>query len=81
MPSARSASTDKGRWGPCCSVADSGLKKLVQFNAHGGQVGLMDPVARDLRARRGLLVYSVNWFNLPMLDAQGRDVAALFSAD
>jgi creatinine amidohydrolase len=63
------------------SVADSGLKKLVLFNAHGGQVGLMDPVARDLRARRGLLVYSVNWFNLPMLDAQGRDVAALFSAD
>jgi len=63
------------------SVADSGLKKLVLFNAHGGQVGLMDPVARDLRARRGLLVYSVNWFNLPLLDAQGRDAGALFSAD
>jgi creatinine amidohydrolase len=63
------------------SVADSGVKKLVLFNAHGGQVGLMDPVARDLRARRGLLVYSVNWFNLPLLDAQGCDVAALFSGD
>ena len=63
------------------SVADSGVKKLVLFNAHGGQVGLMDPVARDLRARRGLLVYSVNWFNLPLLDAQGRDAGALFSAD
>lgn len=63
------------------SVADSGVKKLVLFNAHGGQVGLLDPVARDLRARRGMLVYSVNWFNLPLLDAQGRDAGALFSAD
>ena len=63
------------------SVADSGVKKLVLFNAHGGQVGLMDLVARDLRARRGLLVYSVNWFNLPLLDAQGRDAGALFNAD
>ncbi len=63
------------------SVADSGVKKLVLFNAHGGQVGLMDPVARDLRARRGLLVYSVSWFNLPLVDAQGQDAGALFSAD
>ena len=63
------------------AVADSGVKKMVLFNAHGGQVGLMDLVARDLRARRGLLVYSVNWFNLPLLDAQGRDAGALFNAD
>ncbi len=63
------------------SVADSGVKKLVLFNAHGGQVGLMDPVARDLRARRGLLVYSVNWFNLPLVDALGADAGDLFSAD
>lgn len=63
------------------SVADSGVKKLVLFNAHGGQVGLMDPVARDLRVRRGLLVYSVNWFNLPLVDALGADAGDLFSAD
>jgi creatinine amidohydrolase len=62
------------------SVAASGVKKLVLFNAHGGQVSVMDLVARDLRARLGLLVYSVSWFNLPMADAQGRDVNALFSA-
>ena len=62
------------------SVAASGVKKLVLFNAHGGQVSGMDLVARDLRARLGLLVYSVSWFNLPMADAQGRDVNALFSA-
>jgi creatinine amidohydrolase len=61
------------------SVAASGVKKLVLLNAHGGQVGVMDIVARDLRARLGMLVYSVSWFNLPLHDAQGRDVNALFS--
>lgn len=61
-------------------VAASGVKKLVLLNAHGGQVGLLDVVARDLRARLGLLVYSVNWFGLPLLGPQGEDVNALFSA-
>jgi creatinine amidohydrolase len=59
-------------------VAASGVKKLVLFNAHGGQVGAMDLVARDLRARLGMLVYSVNWFNLPLLDQEGADVNARF---
>lgn len=63
------------------SVAACGVKKMVLFNSHGGQVGLMDVVARDLRARLGLLVYSVSWFNLPLLDDAGADVNALFSAD
>ena len=62
-------------------VAASGVKKLVLFNAHGGQVGALDLVARDLRARLGMLVYSVNWFHLPLRDAQGQDVNALFSAE
>jgi creatinine amidohydrolase len=63
------------------SVAAAGVKKLVLFNSHGGQVSVMDIVARDLRARLNLLVYSVSWFNLPLRDAQGQDVNALFSAD
>ncbi|MBD3892402.1 creatininase family protein [Hydrogenophaga sp.] len=62
-------------------VAASGVKKLVLFNAHGGQVGALDLVARDLRARLGMLVYSASWFNLPLLDAQGQDVGARFGAD
>lgn len=62
------------------SVAASGVKKLVLLNSHGGQVGVMDIVARDLRARLGLLVYSVNWFGLPLVGPQGDDVNALFSA-
>ena len=63
------------------SVAAAGIKKLVLFNSHGGQVSVMDLVARDLRARLDLLVYSVSWFNLPLRDAQGQDVNALFGAD
>jgi creatinine amidohydrolase len=130
-PLTRSVSTDRGRCGPCCSVAAclphlpaevpalflptqsvglspeharfagtltlkaetvirlwtdigesvaaSGVQKLVLLNAHGGQVSVMDIVARDLRARLGLLVYSVSWFNLPLRSAEGADVNALFS--
>ncbi len=62
------------------SVCASGVKKLVLLNSHGGQVGVMDIVARDLRARLGMLVYSVNWFGLPLTAADGSDVNALFSA-
>jgi creatinine amidohydrolase len=63
------------------SVAASGVRKLVLFNAHGGQVSVMDLVARDLRARLDMLVYSVSWFNLPLRDANGQDVNALFSPE
>ena len=47
-------------------VHASGVRKLVLFNTHGGNVGLLDVVARDLRARLGMLVYSCSWFNLPL---------------
>ena len=62
------------------SVAASGVKKLVLLNSHGGQVGLLDVVARDLRARLGMLVYSVNTFNLPLTGEDGSSVAGQFSA-
>ena len=63
------------------SVAAAGVRKLLLFNSHGGQVSVLDLVARDLRARLNLLVYSCSWFNLPVHDAQGQDLNALFSAD
>jgi len=63
------------------SVAQAGVKKLVLLNSHGGQVGLLDVVARDLRARLGMLVYSVNWYNLPLLGKDGKSVNDLFSAE
>ena len=61
------------------SVAASGFKKLLLLNSHGGQVGFMDIVARDLRARLGMMVYSANWFNLPLVDEQGVHINDIFS--
>lgn len=60
------------------SVAAAGVRKLLLFNSHGGQVSVMDLVARDLRARLDMLVYSVSWFNLPLLAQDGSDLNALF---
>ncbi len=62
-------------------VAASGVRKLVLLNSHGGQVGALDLVARDLRARLGMLVYSINWFQLSLVGEQGNDVNAMFSAE
>lgn len=58
-------------------VARAGVKKLVLFNSHGGQVSLMDIVARELRNRCGMVVYSSSWFSLPL----GMSVDGLFTAE
>lgn len=50
------------------SVARAGVRKLLLLNSHGGQVSVMDIVARDLRTRCNLIVYSTNWFDLPLGD-------------
>jgi creatinine amidohydrolase len=58
-------------------VARAGVKKLLLLNSHGGQVSLMDIVARELRTRCQLIVYSCSWWTLPLGDA----ATGLFSAD
>lgn len=45
-------------------VCAAGVRKLVIFNAHGGQSALMDVVNHDLRERHGLMVFAVNWYRL-----------------
>ena len=55
-------------------VARTGIRKLLLFNSHGGQVSLMDIVARDLRSAHDMIVYSSSWYNLPL----GEAVTALF---
>jgi len=55
-------------------VHRAGVNRLVLFNSHGGNVSLMDLVARDLRARLGMMVWHASWFNLPL----GDDVTGLF---
>jgi creatinine amidohydrolase len=57
-------------------VAAAGLKKLLLLNSHGGQVSVMDIVARELRTRSELIVYSCSWWNLPL----GPQVNGLFDA-
>ena len=62
------------------SVARTGIKKLVLLNSHGGNVGLMDVVARELRTAHGLIVYHTSWYNLPLVDSRtGEDLNTLFS--
>jgi creatinine amidohydrolase len=58
-------------------VARAGVRKLLLFNAHGGQVSLLDIVARELRVRCNLIVYGCSWWNLPL----GEPVEGLFSPD
>lgn len=61
------------------SVAASGVTKLLIFNSHGGHDGIMEVVARDLRARLGMLVYTSSWYKLPLISADDKDASALFS--
>lgn len=73
-----SSSTVIATWtelGEC--VARAGVRKLLLLNSHGGQVSLMDVVARELRSRCQLIVYSCSWWNLPL----GEAVNGLFSAE
>jgi creatinine amidohydrolase len=46
------------------SVARAGVRKLVFFNAHGGQMNVMDIVTRDLRERHSMMIVAANWYTL-----------------
>ena len=43
------------------SLARAGIRKLVLVTSHGGNVAAMELVARDLRARFGMLAVTVGW--------------------
>jgi creatinine amidohydrolase len=43
------------------SVFRAGVRKLVIVNAHGGNMALMDVVARELRVRHGMFVAHTSW--------------------
>jgi len=43
------------------SLARAGLRKLILVTSHGGNVSAMELVARDLRARLGMLAVTVGW--------------------
>lgn len=58
------------------SLQRAGIKKLLLFNAHGGHQGLMEIVAREIRAKHNMLVYSCSWYQLPLPE----EVTSLFEA-
>jgi creatinine amidohydrolase len=43
------------------SLARAGVRKLVLTTSHGGNVAVMETVARDLRTRLGMLAVTVGW--------------------
>ena len=43
------------------SLARAGVRKLVLVTSHGGNVAVMESVARDLRTRLGMLAVTVGW--------------------
>lgn len=49
-------------------VARTGLRKLVIFNSHGGQIGLVDQVALQLRAECRMLVVRAHYFGFGVPD-------------
>lgn len=45
-------------------VARAGLRKLVLFNSHGGNVQVLEIVARELRVRHGMMATALAWSGL-----------------
>lgn len=50
------------------SVARAGIRKMVLINAHGGNVPILDIVARELRVRHGMFVTATNWLRFGQPD-------------
>lgn len=46
------------------SVRRAGVRKLVIVTSHGGNIPIMDVVARELRIRHGMLVVATSWSRL-----------------
>ena len=50
------------------SIARAGVRKMVLLNAHGGNVPIIDIVARELRVRYAMFVVCANWWALGLPD-------------
>ena len=51
------------------SVARAGLRKLVLANSHGGNIAVLDIVARELRVRHNMLCVVASWSRLGQPEA------------
>lgn len=50
------------------SVARAGIRKLVLINSHGGNVPILDIVARELRVKHNMFVTATNWLRFGQPD-------------
>ncbi|MDQ0456840.1 creatinine amidohydrolase [Rhizobium paknamense] len=50
------------------SLHRAGVRRLVFFNSHGGQMALMEIACRDVRIRFDMLAVSCSWFRLTAVD-------------
>jgi creatinine amidohydrolase len=46
------------------SVARAGVKKMILANSHGGNVPILDIVAREMRVNHGMLCVAMHWSRL-----------------
>lgn len=60
------------------SVSRAGVRKLVLVNSHGGNVPILDIVARELRISRKMLVAATHWTRLPQLGTLYSDFERTF---
>ncbi|MDF0595323.1 creatininase family protein [Psychromarinibacter halotolerans] len=49
-------------------VRRTGCRRIILFNSHGGQVALSQIVARDLRAKLGMMAVAATWFHITPVD-------------
>jgi creatinine amidohydrolase len=66
------------------SLGRAGIRKLVFANSHGGNVSIIDIVARDLRVRHGMLAVNAAWHRLgypPGLFGEGETRYGIHAGD
>lgn len=57
-------------------LSKAGFRRILFFNAHGGNAASIDIAARQYRAKFKMMAWHCNWFNLPF----SADIQQLFSA-
>jgi creatinine amidohydrolase len=58
------------------SVARSGFRRLILFNSHGGNVSVLETVARDARRRTGQMVFPFSMFRIGLAYPPISDIEA-----
>ncbi|MCD7107821.1 creatininase family protein [Rhizobium sp. DKSPLA3] len=49
-------------------VHRAGVRRILFFNSHGGQMALMDIACRDIRRELGMLAVGCSWFRITTID-------------